>query len=216
MIFFENDFRKVAIGNLFLSVVLLETVEKLFSIHHYPIVFKAAILIVLVALLWNISDKYLWNKSLFRIGGIFPATPDLSGRWVGTIDPDGEDDPQKFVVEITQTMSEMRLYAYSKKYRGWKITSKFIKDDNFETYKLITYWTCMDMIEREPRNSFKVSSVFDIIGKGEEQILRSSYFIDKTDCETMEQFDFTTKSLPSNGVIQLKRESAQRLGRFEQ
>jgi hypothetical protein len=139
---------------------------------------KMGIIAFLVGLFWAFYDHYGWRQRLLRFGGWLCDLPDLNGRWEGTVDRVGENDPHTFVLEVRQTFLRIQLYAYSKNSRGSSITAQFVTDHVRGRFRLISTWTCTTKNRTEPEkmDEFLGTSIYDIVEDGAERYLEDFYF----------------------------------------
>src|SRR5687767_4116329 len=58
-----------------------------------------------ITFLWVLMDHYLWHTRLFQsMRKSFNIPPDLQGRWEGTLENADGSPPQKFVIEVKQSL----------------------------------------------------------------------------------------------------------------
>lgn len=81
-----------------------------------------------------------WRQRFFRIGGWLCKTPDLRGRWEGTIDRGDEVGPHKFCIEIRQTLSDINITSYSSRGKSESISAEILSDSDQTHYTLIDSW----------------------------------------------------------------------------
>jgi hypothetical protein len=172
------DLRKVTAISVVLCVLLYTGIALLFGISTSRMLLKIGSIIALVGLFWIYFEKYGWRKKLFRLGGWLTDMPDLNGRWEGTVDRLGENDPHVFVLEIRQTYLRTQLHAYTKNSRGSSITTQFVTDHVHGRYSLISTWQCRTKNRSNPNeiDEFLGTSIYEIIQSGEDRYLEDYYF----------------------------------------
>jgi hypothetical protein len=67
-----------------------------------------------VSILWYLLDHHMWHTSLFQsIHKSLNIPPDLRGRWEGVLENADGSKPQKFVIEVKQTLSSIKVHSFS-------------------------------------------------------------------------------------------------------
>ena len=67
-----------------------------------------------ITILWVLTDHYLWHTRLFQsLRKSFNVPPDLRGRWEGTLENADGSEPQKFVIEVKQTLTTLYVHSFS-------------------------------------------------------------------------------------------------------
>lgn len=102
---------------------------------------RFTIIITLNVLLWFYFKNHLWRRPLLR-KYLCNNRPDLNGRWEGTVNRFDKDGPHKFVLEITQTLTDLYVDAYSKNGKGPSITSEVVTDQTGNIFSIIYTWKC--------------------------------------------------------------------------
>ncbi|MDQ1240205.1 MAG: hypothetical protein QG577_2391 [Thermodesulfobacteriota bacterium] len=172
------DLWKLAAVSVVLCVLLYTVIVVAFGITPELMLLKVGMIITCVGLFWVYFDKWGWKQKWVRLGGWLTDIPNLNGRWVGTVDRMGENDPHEFVVEIRQTYLRTQLHTYSKNSRGSSITAQFITDPLHGRYRLISTWEChtKNRIDQSVIDEFIGTSVYSIIEKENERVLEDYYF----------------------------------------
>ena len=101
-------FSIIAIG-IFLIINKGYSLEDVFSLLlHY-----GAVTVPLSFILYYFK-KLGWRSNFWKWAAkIIHFPPDLRGRWEGKLDRIGENNPHDFVIEIKQTMTELKVCTYS-------------------------------------------------------------------------------------------------------
>lgn len=183
MVSHDLELKSIAIVTVVLSVIISMFFMLVLDVTPEYLYLKAGLLTTCLTIFWYAYDKYLWKVSYFRFKGWLCSTPDISGRWEGYLDRDGEGRPHKFVVEVYQTMTTIKLYTYSSRSKGDSISVKFTKDQLGGKYKLIAYWRTFAgaLSESEPyKNQFHGLSEFDVILNKDGKHLEGIYFTNRT------------------------------------
>ena len=204
MVSHELELKNIAIVTVVLSVILSIFLMLVLDVSPKYLYLKVGLVTTCLTIFWYVYDKYLWKIGAFRLNGWLCSTPDVSGRWEGCLDRDGEGCPHKFVVEIYQTMTTIKLYTYSSRSKGESISVKFTKDQLGGKYKLITYWrtNAGALSENQPhKNQFHGLSEFDIIlNKGSKQL---------------DGIYFTNRNPATKGSTNLTWKGSDPIGKFE-
>lgn len=178
MIPLHIDLRKMAAVSVVLGVILYTAIALLFKIPAHLMFLKLGLIVALVGGFWLYFDKWGWRQRVFRLGGWLCDIPDLNGRWEGTVDRVGENDPHLFVQEIRQTFSRIQLYAYSKNSRGQSIVSHFVCDHLKGRYSLVSTWQCRTKNRTDPNGTdeFYGTSIYEIAERDDGRYLEDFYF----------------------------------------
>lgn len=135
---------------------------------------------------WFYFEKIGWRQSFFRTGGWLCKTPDLRGRWEGSIDRKDERGPHKFVLEIRQTYTTLRCDTYSSRSSSHSLTGTILSDPQEEQFTLVYNWIVdagkLDHEDCEP-GLFPGTSILSFTG-GKKQVLKGRYFTDRPKQQT--------------------------------
>jgi hypothetical protein len=140
----------------FISILVLSAVllmghkvdnEKLFEILlHYGLI------ILPITLLWWLMEKIGWHwRWVQKIRSSLNFPPDFRGRWEGTLNREGEDNPHRFVLEIRQTLSKIWINTYSSRGTSISYIVEIATDDSEENFTLCSFWQS-DSAEISHRN----------------------------------------------------------------
>ena len=98
-------------------------------------------LIAPITFLWVWIDKQLWHTRLFQvIRTKINVPPDLRGRWEGTLENADGTGTQQMVLEITQTLTHLRVHAYSSIAQSSSIITDIATDLHEEQFTLCFLW----------------------------------------------------------------------------
>ncbi|OBP16826.1 hypothetical protein A5320_05500 [Rheinheimera sp. SA_1] len=203
MIPHEIEINKIAVVTVILSILLSVITITIFEVSPQLLPLKAGVMMSAIGLLWFVYDKYLWKIPIFRVMGWLCSTPNLNGRWEGTVDRDGENTPHPFVMEISQTMTKLKFYTYTKRSKGESIAVKIVKDELDQKYKLIAYWRtrAANREDDSKYDEFNGVSVIDI-SFDDNGILMSDFY-------------FTDRNPHTRGKTDLKWVGVKTIGRFK-
>lgn len=98
-------------------------------------------LIAPITLLWVWLEKSLWHLPILQsTRKTFNIAPDLRGRWEGLLHSSSFQVPQKFVIEITQSLTTLHVHAYSSIGISKSILVEIAADDNEDQFTLCFFW----------------------------------------------------------------------------
>ncbi len=98
-------------------------------------------LIAPITFLWVWLEKSLWHyKFLQAMRKTFNIAPDIRGRWEGIVHSSISVEPHKFVVEVIQSLTTLRVHAYSTIGTSKSILVDIAADDHENQFTLCFYW----------------------------------------------------------------------------
>ena len=90
-----------------------------------------------VSLGWYFFDRYIWKWHPFKAA---IGRPNLNGRWVGTLDRDGEESPHRFVLEIRQTCSTLACCTYTDSGNSNSYMAELLTENGQAPHTLVFNW----------------------------------------------------------------------------
>jgi hypothetical protein len=148
-----------------------------------------------VSILWFLLNHYLWYMSFFQsIRKSLNIPPDLQGRWEGTLENADGSNPQKFVIEVKQTLTTLRVYSFSSIGYSSSILAEIAADSHEDHFMLGYLWqgefntSIKDMHQGETFYGYAMLYLYE---KESPRVLKGSYFTNR-------------KSLQTRGGIQLE------------
>jgi hypothetical protein len=94
-----------------------------------------------ITILWVLIDHYLWHTGLFQsFRKTLNVPPDLRGRWEGTLENSDGTNPQKFAIEVTQTLTSLCVHSYSSIGRSDSILTEIASTLNEDRFILCYFW----------------------------------------------------------------------------
>ena len=180
----QPEYTKITAISIALSMALFTAFQIVFHIPVQLIFLKVGIVGFIVGLFWLMFEKWAWRWKAVRSFGYMKYPPDLNGRWEGTLQRVGEVAPHKFVLEIVQTYSYIKVNAYSAHSDSHSLTACLLTDEINSHYILISTWICTT------RNTLPLGTVLEFHGtsiielsKGEvgpkSRTLNDSYFTNR-------------------------------------
>ncbi len=99
------------------------------------------LIIAPISILWVVSDQYLWHTKLFQsMRKPLNIPPDLRGRWEGVLENADGSEPQKFVIEVKQTLSTLSVYSFSTIGHSASILSEIASSEHEDSFTLCYLW----------------------------------------------------------------------------
>lgn len=128
-----------------MSIIIFSTV--LFTLHMVEteklgeLLLHYGFLIAPITLFWVWLDKSLWHlPAVQSMRKTFNIPPDLRGRWEGLLYSSSFKEPQKFVIEVSQSLTTLHVHAYSSIGISKSILVEIAADDNENQFTLCFFW----------------------------------------------------------------------------
>ena len=142
-----------------------------------------------LSLIWLYFEKVGWRSKFWAwFGKIMHFPPDIRGRWEGTIDRVGENNPHSFVIEIKQTMTKIQVYTYSSRGKSESIIDAVASDKMEDDFTLCYLWegeTGLLPDQSIDSGKFKGYTMLNYIKNTDEKKLKGTYFTDRKPKQTM-------------------------------
>jgi hypothetical protein len=139
-------------------------------------------------LLWVLSDKYLWHTNIFRtVRKVLNIPPDLRGRWEGTLENADGSDPQKFVIEVKQTLTSLHVHSFSSIAYSASILSEIASSYNEENFMLCYLWhgqLNVSIKDTHQAEQFYGYTMLNLHEHEYPKILKGSYFTNRISSQT--------------------------------
>lgn len=147
-----------------------------------------------VSILWVLLDHYLWRTKLFQaLRKSVNIPPDFSGRWEGSLENADGSPTQRFVIEVKQTLTTLKVHSYSTIGHSASVLCDIASDTHEENFTLCYLWegeTHTDMKDMHQGERFQGYTMLNLLEHEKPKMLKGSYFTSR-------------KSLQSRGGIQL-------------
>ena len=157
-------------------------------------------------LLWVLSDKYLWHTKVFQIARkLLNIPPSLRGRWEGSLENADGSDPQKFVIEVKQTLTTLNVHSFSSIGHSASILSDIASSNNEESFTLCYLWhgqlnvSIKDIHQAE---QFYGYTMLHLHEHESPRILKGSYFTNRTSLQTRGGIQLTWVSHKLKGKLE--------------
>jgi hypothetical protein len=91
---------------------------------------KTGAVIAVVGLFWVFFNRWGWRFRISNLFGWLCNTPDLQGRWEGTVQRHGsKEEPHPFVLEISQTFAGLKFRTFGRSSRGESVSVVIVEKD---------------------------------------------------------------------------------------
>jgi hypothetical protein len=98
-------------------------------------------LIAPITALWVLVDKSLWHSSVMqKIHHVLHTPPDIRGRWEGELVSSKNPVPQKFVLEVRQSLTHVTAYTFTSVGHSKSILADITTDEQGEHFTLCFLW----------------------------------------------------------------------------
>lgn len=159
-----------------------------------------------ITILWVALDQYLWHTRLFQfLRRSLNIPPDLRGRWEGILENADGSPSQRFVIEIKQTLTSLKVHSFSTKSNSLSILCEIASDTHEESFTLCFLWegqTHTDIKDMHQGVRFQGYTMLNLMEHQSARTLKGSYFTN-------------FKPVQTRGGIELKCTSKQLKGSFE-
>ena len=159
-----------------------------------------------VSILWVSLDTYFWHTKFFQsIRKSLNVPPDLRGRWEGILENADGSAPQKFVIEIKQTLTSIRVHSFSSIANSTSILTEIASDSHEEHFMIGYLWQGEIGSSLKEMHQGEVFQGYTMLNLDEHEMpksLQGSYFTNR-------------KGMQTRGVIRLKWMSYDLKKKFE-
>lgn len=168
---------------------------------------KTGVISFVIGIFWWWYNKHGWHINLRGAEKWLYEGPNLNGRWEGSVHRLKDDEPHKFVVEISQSSLSIAYQTFSLNSKGSSLSAALVvpteEGSNFELYSI---WQTDTLKIGDPsiKDHFRGASIWTIGG------------IEGRDKMTMTISDnyFTDREPPTKGRLELKWMSSKRKNSF--
>jgi hypothetical protein len=171
---------------VFSLVLIIFNITKMQTVR--DILLEYAYIIAPTSLLWVLTDKYLWYTKLFQaMRKPLNIPPDIRGRWEGILENSDGSEPQKFVIEVKQTLTTMNVISFSTIARSASILSEIAASENEDHFTLCYLWqgeintSIKDIHHREHFYGYTMLRLHE---HESPKILTGSYFTNRKSAQT--------------------------------
>ncbi len=184
----------LSIFSIVLIVFHIAKVESLGEIlMHYGFI------IAPVSILWVSFEKYIWHTRLFQsMRKSLNISPDLRGRWEGVLENADGSATQKFVIEVKQTLTLLKVYSYSTIGHSLSALCEIATDTHEESFTLCYLWegqTHTEIKDMHQGERFQGYTMLNLFEHEKPKMLKGSYFTNRKSGQTRGGIQLTWVSL---------------------
>ena len=140
-----------------------------------------------ITLLWALTDHYLWHTRLFQsMRKSFNIPPDLRGRWEGTLENADGSPPQKFVIEVKQSLTTLYVDSFSSIGYSEGLLCEIAATHNEDRFTLCYLWEggISASIKDIQDDKFAGYTMLKLNEDTSPKILKGSYFTNRRPSQT--------------------------------
>ncbi|MBI5856346.1 MAG: hypothetical protein HZB42_01745 [Sphingobacteriales bacterium] len=141
-----------------------------------------------ISVLWVLMDHYLWHTRLFQSARkSLNIPPDLRGRWEGSLENTDGGPTQKFVIEVKQTLTKLRVHSYASVAHSESILTEIASDTHEENFILCYLWqgeTHTDIKDMHQGERFQGYTMLNLLEHESPKMLKGSYFTNRKGMQT--------------------------------
>ena len=141
-----------------------------------------------VSILWVLMDHYLWHTHFFRsFRKSLNIPPDIRGRWEGTLENADGSPIQKFVIEVNQTLTSLKVRSYSTIGESTSVLCEIASDPHEENFTLCYLWqgqTHTDIKDMHQEERFQGYTMLNLLEHESPKMLKGSYFTNRKGMQT--------------------------------
>ncbi|HYM94127.1 MAG TPA: hypothetical protein VET23_08315 [Chitinophagaceae bacterium] len=141
-----------------------------------------------VSILWVLFDQYLWHTRLFQsMRKSLNISPDIRGRWEGTLENADGSSVQKFVIEVKQTLTMLKVYSYSTIAHSRGVLCEIASDTHEESFTLCYLWEGeihTDIKDIHQGERFQGYTMLNLFEHETPKMLKGSYFTNRKSMQT--------------------------------
>lgn len=136
-----------------------------------------------VSILWVMFEKYLWHTRLFQsMRKSLNISPDIRGRWEGTLENADGSPAQKFVIEVKQSLTLLKVHSYSTIGHSASVLCEIATDTHEESFTLCYLWegeTNTDLKDMHQGERFQGYTMLNLYEHETPKALKGSYFTNR-------------------------------------
>ncbi|MDQ6758113.1 MAG: hypothetical protein M3004_14420 [Bacteroidota bacterium] len=171
---------------VFSAVLIIAHIAKVQTIGE--VLLNYGYIIAPTGFLWVLSDKYLWHTKLFQIARkLLNIPPDIRGRWEGKLENADGSEPQKFVIEVKQTLTSLIVHSFSSIGHSNSILSEIASSQNEEKFTLCYLWHGQidtSIKDTHQTEQFYGYTMLHLNENESPKILKGSYFTNRISSQT--------------------------------
>lgn len=141
-----------------------------------------------VTILWVALDHYLWHTRFFQsFRKSLNIPPDFRGRWEGRLENADGSPPQKFVIEVSQTLTTLKVHSYATVGHSVSILCEIASDTHEESFTLCYLWEGQahaDIKDQHQAERFQGYTMLTLLEHENPKTLQGSYFTNRKPTQT--------------------------------
>jgi len=193
-------FSSIAIFAIIIVGMVLCFTGKFTTVEILRLLLNYSFITIPLSLIWLYFQKIGWRIKFWKwLAPFLHFPPDIRGRWEGTLDRKEEGNPHKFVIEIKQTMTEIKVYTYSEKGQSESIIDNISCDKMGDDFYLCYLWEgeTANFLPKQKSESgrFKGYTILKLIDNCDEKKLIGEYFTNRRPIQTMGCIDVKWQGL---------------------
>jgi hypothetical protein len=175
-----------------LSLFIFSTVLYFFNIadfeHLGETLLHYGYIIAPVTILWVSLDRFFWHTTLFQsMRKSLNIPPDFRGRWEGRLENADGSAPQKFVIEVAQTLTTLKVHSYSTVGHSISVLCEIASDIHEEHFTLCFMWEGQahtDIKDMHQGERFQGYTMLNLLEHEHPRTLKGSYFTNRRQSQT--------------------------------
>lgn len=136
-----------------------------------------------ISILWVLFDKYLWHIWLVQsLRKTLNIAPDIRGRWEGSLENADGSPTQKFVIEVKQSLTLLKVHSYSTIGHSQSVLCEIATDTHEESFTLCYLWegeTNTDLKDMHQGERFQGYTMLNLYEHESPKALKGSYFTNR-------------------------------------
>jgi hypothetical protein len=173
----------VGVLSLFIFSILLVVTKNAELEGLGEILLHYGLIIAPVSVLWILMDHYFWHTRLFQSTHKFMnIPPDLRGRWEGVLENADGSQSQKFVIEVSQTLTNIKVHTFTSIGHSKSILCEIASNEHEDSFTLCYLWqgeihtTMTDIHQNEKFHGY---TMLDFHEHEKPKVLKGSYFTNR-------------------------------------
>lgn len=171
---------------IFSGVLILSHAAQMESLGE--ILLHYGLIIAPISILWVLLDEYLWHTHLFQaFRKSLNIPPDIRGRWEGLLQNADGSEPQKFVVEVKQTLTTVKVFSYSPIAHSASILAEIAASHHEDSFTLCYLWegaVHTSLTDIHQSEKFYGYTMLDLNENESPKSLTGSYFTNRKAAQT--------------------------------
>jgi hypothetical protein len=198
---FRIQYRKILTFTVFVTTLSFVVILLLFH-RLLDAILQVSFITSAMSLFWLFFERFGWRMRLFRYGGWLSSTPDLRGRWEGTLERRGADEvPHPFILELRQTATKLKITTYTTHSVSLGMNADILYEETEEHVVLLYSFACdsRNPLHGVEANTFKGLTILRLSDDGTSRMLTGEYFTNRKPQQTAGYLKLTWRGLTCRG-----------------